>query len=214
MFFTEGFYGHDDALYGAARTHHRGLRAQRYRAPHRVPVISTRRCVWIARRDQVRGVVDARSLHFRSHDIIDVDGVTQCFGDGWGLIRASNTTCSCSVRGAHGPAFLRRFIVYGAWLRARGSGLTIWGSRRGRSNHARRHRAGAGGGEHHSLNTRTTSGSTPGGIRRWRTMYAMAWGSAWSREISSFSACAVHRRRLLHPPAPGSPVSRSAVPLR
>ena len=30
--------------------------------------------------------------HFRStHDVIDVDGVRVLFGDGWGLIRASNT---------------------------------------------------------------------------------------------------------------------------
>ena len=30
--------------------------------------------------------------HFRSrYDVIDVDGVRVLFGDGWGLIRASNT---------------------------------------------------------------------------------------------------------------------------
>jgi phosphomannomutase/phosphoglucomutase len=30
--------------------------------------------------------------HFRgTHDVIDVDGVRVLFGDGWGLIRASNT---------------------------------------------------------------------------------------------------------------------------
>jgi phosphomannomutase/phosphoglucomutase len=30
--------------------------------------------------------------HFRGlHDVIDVDGVRVLFGDGWGLIRASNT---------------------------------------------------------------------------------------------------------------------------
>jgi phosphomannomutase/phosphoglucomutase len=30
--------------------------------------------------------------HFRArHDVIDVDGVRVLFGDGWGLIRASNT---------------------------------------------------------------------------------------------------------------------------
>ena len=37
-------------------------------------------------------IVDAAVQHFRAtHDVIDVDGVRVLFGDGWGLIRASNT---------------------------------------------------------------------------------------------------------------------------
>lgn len=37
-------------------------------------------------------IVDAASRHFRAtHEVIDVDGVRVLFGDGWGLIRASNT---------------------------------------------------------------------------------------------------------------------------
>ena len=37
-------------------------------------------------------VVDRAVKHFRAtHDVIDVDGVRVLFGDGWGLIRASNT---------------------------------------------------------------------------------------------------------------------------
>jgi phosphomannomutase / phosphoglucomutase len=37
-------------------------------------------------------VVDRAVKHFRaSHDVIDVDGARVLFGDGWGLIRASNT---------------------------------------------------------------------------------------------------------------------------
>ena len=37
-------------------------------------------------------IVDAAVKHFRAtHDVIDVDGVRVLFGDGWGLIRASNT---------------------------------------------------------------------------------------------------------------------------
>jgi phosphomannomutase/phosphoglucomutase len=38
------------------------------------------------------GLVDRALNHFRSeHDVIDVDGVRVLFGDGWGLLRASNT---------------------------------------------------------------------------------------------------------------------------
>jgi phosphomannomutase/phosphoglucomutase len=38
------------------------------------------------------GLVDNAVKYFRSkHDVIDVDGVRVLFGDGWGLIRASNT---------------------------------------------------------------------------------------------------------------------------
>ena len=37
-------------------------------------------------------IVKAAQDHFRrSHDVIDVDGVRVLFGDGWGLLRASNT---------------------------------------------------------------------------------------------------------------------------
>jgi len=37
-------------------------------------------------------VVDAAVKHFKStHDVIDVDGARVLFGDGWALMRASNT---------------------------------------------------------------------------------------------------------------------------
>ena len=38
------------------------------------------------------GIVAKATRHFSaSHKVIDVDGVRVLFGDGWGLIRASNT---------------------------------------------------------------------------------------------------------------------------
>ncbi len=38
------------------------------------------------------GIVEEAKKHFAaSHKVIDVDGVRVLFGDGWGLIRASNT---------------------------------------------------------------------------------------------------------------------------
>jgi phosphomannomutase / phosphoglucomutase len=95
MFFSEGFYGHDDALYGAARLLRiiadsgRTVRELLAGVP---PFVSTPElrvdCDDSLKFDLVRRAVD----HFRArHDVIDVDGVRVLFGDGWGLIRASNT---------------------------------------------------------------------------------------------------------------------------
>jgi phosphomannomutase/phosphoglucomutase len=68
-------------------------------------------------------IVDAAVRHFRAtHDVVDVDGVRVLFGDGWGLIRASNTQ----------PVLVMRFealtqarldeirALMEAWLRAQG----------------------------------------------------------------------------------------------
>jgi len=95
MFFSEGFYGHDDALYGAARL----LRivAESGRAVHElladVPKFVATPEIRVDCPDERKfGIVSDAIAHFRaSHDVIDVDGARVLFGDGWGLIRASNT---------------------------------------------------------------------------------------------------------------------------
>lgn len=95
MFFTEGFYGHDDALYGAARllrilADSKATVAQKLAdVPDYVSTPELR----IDVPEEIKfGLVDRAVKHFRSkHDVIDVDGVRVLFGDGWGLIRASNT---------------------------------------------------------------------------------------------------------------------------
>ncbi|GAC1652337.1 MAG: phosphomannomutase/phosphoglucomutase [Gemmatimonadaceae bacterium] len=95
MFFTEGFYGHDDALYGAARllgilaraeTTVSGLLAD-------VPQFVVTPEIRIEVTEETKfGIVDRAVAHFgATHDVIDVDGARVLFGDGWGLIRASNT---------------------------------------------------------------------------------------------------------------------------
>ena len=95
MFFTEGFYGHDDALYAAARLLRivadsgqpiDGLLAD---VP---PFVSTPE-IRIDTDEETKFAVMSRAVeHFRAtHDVIDVDGVRVLFGDGWGLLRASNT---------------------------------------------------------------------------------------------------------------------------
>jgi phosphomannomutase / phosphoglucomutase len=95
MFFTEGFYGHDDALYGAARLLRivadsgksvTGLLAD---VPKFVSTPELRVDVPEAIKFEL---VDRAVHHFSSrYDTVGVDGVRVNFGDGWGLIRASNT---------------------------------------------------------------------------------------------------------------------------
>ncbi len=95
MFFTEGFYGHDDALYGAARllriVADTGRTVRELLAD--VPAYFATPEIRVDCPDELKFDVVARAVaHFRgTHDVIDVDGVRVLFGDGWGLIRASNT---------------------------------------------------------------------------------------------------------------------------
>jgi phosphomannomutase / phosphoglucomutase len=95
MFFSEGFYGHDDALYGAARllrilaNSGKTVRQLLSDVPN---FVSTPEIRVEVPEERKFGLVDKAVKHFRSqHDVIDVDGVRVLFGDGWGLIRASNT---------------------------------------------------------------------------------------------------------------------------
>lgn len=95
MFFGEGFYGHDDALYGAARllriVADSGRSVRELLAD--VPAFVSTPEIRVDCADDRKFDVVARAVeHFRAiHDVNDVDGVRVLFGDGWGLIRASNT---------------------------------------------------------------------------------------------------------------------------
>ncbi len=95
MFFSEGFYGHDDALYGAARLLRiladSGKTVAELLAD--VPEFVSTPELRIEVPEALKfGIVERAVSHFRaSRDVIDVDGVRVLFGDGWGLIRASNT---------------------------------------------------------------------------------------------------------------------------
>ena len=102
MFFTEGFYGHDDAIYGAARVlrivadANRGADELLADIPRYVATPEIR----VDCPDDLKfRVVERAQAHFRTlHDVIDVDGVRILYGDGWGLIRASNTQPILVVR--------------------------------------------------------------------------------------------------------------------
>lgn len=95
MFFAEGFYGHDDALYGAARLLRivaaSGKSVEEMLSD--VPSFVSTPEIRVDCPDELKfAVVDRAVQYFRArHEVIDVDGVRVLFGDGWGLIRASNT---------------------------------------------------------------------------------------------------------------------------
>ena len=95
MFFTEGFYGHDDALYGAARllriVADSGYSVTELLAD--VPKFVSTPELRVEVPEAIKfDLVERAVRHFASkYDTVDVDGVRVNFGDGWGLIRASNT---------------------------------------------------------------------------------------------------------------------------
>lgn len=95
MFFTEGFYGFDDALYGAARLIR--IVANSGKSVHElladVPrFVSTPEIRVHCDDDKKFGIVAEATRHFSSkYETIDIDGVRIQFEHGWGLIRASNT---------------------------------------------------------------------------------------------------------------------------
>jgi len=95
MFFAEGFYGHDDALYAAARLLRiiadSGKRLDELLADV-PPFVSTPELRIDTDEVAKFAIVERAAAHFKAtHEVIDVDGVRVLFGDGWGLLRASNT---------------------------------------------------------------------------------------------------------------------------
>lgn len=95
MFFAEGWYGFDDALYGAARLLRivadsgRSVREMLADVPR---YVSTPEIRVPCPDDRKFGIVAEAVKHFsQKHETITVDGVRIVFADGWGLIRASNT---------------------------------------------------------------------------------------------------------------------------
>lgn len=102
MYIGDDYYGFDDAIYAAARllamvarrgTDIRALLADVPEYPAtpemRIPCPDDRKF------EVVRLAID----HFaREHHVIDLDGARVDYGDGWGLIRASNTEPALVLR--------------------------------------------------------------------------------------------------------------------
>jgi len=95
MFFADEFYGFDDAFYAAGRllriliNSKEPLSKMLAEIPKYYSTAETR--VPCPDQDKFR-VVQGMVGQFRDQfEVIDVDGVRVIFGDGWGLVRASNT---------------------------------------------------------------------------------------------------------------------------
>ncbi|MBD3237263.1 MAG: phosphomannomutase [Candidatus Eisenbacteria bacterium] len=97
MFFAEGYFGFDDAIYGAARmagylsrqdeplgAQVDSLAISRYVNSPEVRVTCT---------DEAKfRIVEEMAQRFAErHEVIDIDGARVVFEEGWGLLRASNT---------------------------------------------------------------------------------------------------------------------------
>ncbi len=92
---ADGYYGFDDALYDACRFMDLVARSERplsERVAAFPSYVSTPEIRIDVTEEQKWTVVEAAVAHFRSlYDVIDVDGVRVLFGDGWALLRSSNT---------------------------------------------------------------------------------------------------------------------------
>ncbi len=102
IFFADDFYGYDDAIYVACR-----LVQLLSRSPHTLSELSDsiphfystpEIRVDTTEEDKFRIVNEVREYFRSKYKIIDVDGVRVLYGDGWGLVRASNTQPVLVVR--------------------------------------------------------------------------------------------------------------------
>ncbi|MGH7663973.1 MAG: phosphomannomutase/phosphoglucomutase [Gemmatimonadaceae bacterium] len=126
MFFAEGFYGHDDALYAAARLLRIVADSGKSVAGMLSDVqhfVATPEIRVDCPDDRKFGIVEDAVRYFKSkYDVVDVDGARVLFGDGWGLIRASNTqpvlVLRFEARTAERLAAIRAEIE--SWLREQG----------------------------------------------------------------------------------------------
>ncbi|OPY56612.1 MAG: Phosphomannomutase/phosphoglucomutase [Pelotomaculum sp. PtaU1.Bin035] len=95
MFFADEFYGFDDAFYAAGRllrilSNSNEMLSQMFAGmPEYYSTAETRvPCPDQDKFTVVKGLAERFSSEYQ---VIDVDGVRVLFGDGWGLVRASNT---------------------------------------------------------------------------------------------------------------------------
>lgn len=95
LFFADEYFGYDDALYAACRfarlvaTQDKPLTALVDELPRYVSTPETR----VDCPDERKfAIVAEMAAYFRErYPVMDIDGVRILFGDGWGLLRASNT---------------------------------------------------------------------------------------------------------------------------
>jgi len=101
MFFAEGYFGFDDALFAAGRLL-RYVAASGRTLEDLVDTIpryhATPETRLACPEERKFAVVEELRQAFAGQRVIDIDGVRVEFGDGWGLVRASNTQPALVVR--------------------------------------------------------------------------------------------------------------------
>jgi phosphomannomutase/phosphoglucomutase len=101
MFFKEDFFGFDDALFAAGRLL-RYVAATGQSLDQLVASLpqyhATPETRLACPEDRKFQVPDLLKAEFAKYRIIDIDGIRVEFGDGWGLVRASNTQPALVVR--------------------------------------------------------------------------------------------------------------------
>ena len=124
--FADGYYGFDDALYAACRLGELLAASDRPLSEMvgELPVYAStpELRIEVAEEDKF-ALVERAGRHFSAgYDVIAVDGVRVLFGDGWGLIRASNTqpviVARYEARSAERLGEIR--AVMEGWLRGEG----------------------------------------------------------------------------------------------
>ncbi len=95
MFFGEGYWGFDDAIYGSARmaSYLARLTVPLSALIDELPVYANSPEIRVACPDESKfRIVAEVARHFQqTHSVITIDGARVLFADGWGLLRASNT---------------------------------------------------------------------------------------------------------------------------
>lgn len=102
MFFEDRYLGYDDATYASCRLLEILADAGKPLAEllADVPETFTTPEIRVDCPDEIKfGIVKKVTDYFRErYDVIDIDGVRVLFGDGWGLVRASNTQPALVLR--------------------------------------------------------------------------------------------------------------------
>ena len=96
IFFADDYYGYDDAIYVAARLLELLSKTNKSLSELRsiIPVYhSTPEMRMEAKNDEEKFKITKKAIEYftKNYDCITVDGVRIKFGDGWGLVRSSNT---------------------------------------------------------------------------------------------------------------------------
>lgn len=95
IFYADDFYGFDDAIYVSGRLLQILGNSDKTLSEivDEIPVYESTPEIRVDATDEDKfDIVDKLANYFKSkYDVIDIDGARVLFGDGWGLVRASNT---------------------------------------------------------------------------------------------------------------------------